>query len=194
MYYARRSVTWRVPKSRYSLRLGSSTNPCREGFETDFDHSHTFTIQTPQYCRLCSSTSSTVEPYEGLVQVDRGSSSSDYMLDIVGDLQSLFPKFSAKAIAFVHKLTGENVSESCDILLNGPSAASIIKYLRKQIDDVRSVDLVVKANNVWSSGIMYYKNSNVALKSSIVTYQGSPAIDIGGLRRHFFTTMLNNFT
>ena len=128
-------------------------------------------------------------------QIERGSSSSrTRTLDVTGDLQSMFPKFSAEAIAFVHKLTGENVSESCDILLSGPSAASIIKYLRKQIDDGRSVDLIVNPNNVWNSAIMYYKNSNVSLRSQInVIYQGSPAIDLGGLRRQFYTTLLKHF-
>ena len=44
--------------------------------------------------------------------------------------------------------------------------------------------------------INYYENynSNVPLRSQInVIYQGSPAIDLGGLRRQFYTTLLNFF-
>ena len=44
--------------------------------------------------------------------------------------------------------------------------------------------------------INYYENynSNVPLRSQInVIYQGSPAIDLGGLRRQFYTTLLKLF-
>ena len=44
--------------------------------------------------------------------------------------------------------------------------------------------------------INYYENynSNVSLRSQInVIYQGSPAIDLGGLRRQFYTTLLKFF-
>ena len=44
--------------------------------------------------------------------------------------------------------------------------------------------------------INYYENynSNVPLRSQInVIYQGSPAIDLGGLRHQFYTTLLKFF-
>ena len=84
------------------------------------------------------------------------------------ELKAIFPTTSQMlSNLYIYMLTEQSMEESCNMLLTGLIASSLIKHLKKQKYDKVACSIVIDSANMWNSCIAHYKYPTMKLSNSI---------------------------
>ena len=140
---------------------------------------------------------SSIYSYTARSRLD-GSSSNPFMSvhsSSVTDenLYEMFPDFSRKSIDVVHSLTSMNIELTVNTLLDiGPD--KILSLFNKQRVDGPPIKLKVDEEDIFNDALLFYKETRFDPTRPLrVSFLHQPAVDTGGVRRQFFTDVLDKF-
>ena len=107
----------------------------------------------------------------------------------VDSLYQMFEHVYTKQVVAEVIEHGQGKFSTClDFFLAGPSAESLLSLLRVKFDDVCPVKLAVDEEDRWEDSIAFYKSNRFDAHHPVrVRLSGQPAVDTGGVRRHFFS-------
>ena len=109
-------------------------------------------------------------------------------------LCDVLPNFSQEVLKFVYAESGENLMNTMNCSLEGPTLESICSLLKvsriiSPISDSPRIRLEADDNDDdWvSAAFAHYKSHQFDPKAEVyICMRGQPAIDTGGVRRQFF--------
>lgn len=108
-------------------------------------------------------------------------------------LQSMFPQLPTKALAVIYTECRENVEDSIECLLSGPTFEWLRDLLATKLSSETKC-LKIDPEDVFSTAYAYYKRESFDPRVPLsIQFEGQPAIDAGGPRRHFFSQFLKEF-
>ena len=130
--------------------------------------------------------------------VENGSEAT-YSNSDISKLAEMFPCKTIKQLTCIYNLSGLSLSKSFDCLIEGPSFDSIrsvaicqITVPSEESPRIR-VDVDDDADDWTEAAVAFYKNSKFDRSAGVrISIRGQPAVDVGGVRRQFFFTVLNN--
>ena len=116
----------------------------------------------------------------------------------VSKLSEVFPKLSQEQLKFVYAQSGNDFMMSMNCLLEGPCVDSIRTLLRSSrikgpIADSPRIRLEDDDDDDdWvSAAITFYKSPRFDANAEVrISIRGQPGVDTGGVRRQFFTVVL----
>ena len=144
-------------------------------------------------CGSTSASSGSTSVEGDQTQIDKQDLGQQPTLDnllsmFVGDLKS-------KEITTVYHLADDDFDSAVDCLLSGPSLDGLLKLHKKKFDGKPASKLHVDADDIWADTVGYYKSPCLKLDKPIrVIFDGSPALDTGGVRRQVFSDVYKLFT
>ena len=130
--------------------------------------------------------------------VEKGSEATCSNYDI-SKLAEMFPYKTMEQLTCIYNLSGLSLSKCFDCLIEGPSFDSIrnvavcqISVPSEESPRIR-VDVDDDADDWTEAAVAFYKNSKFNRHAGVrVSIRGQPAVDVGGVRRQFFFTVLQN--
>ena len=128
--------------------------------------------------------------------VENGPTCSNYD---ISKLSEMFPCKTIEQLTCIYNLSGLSLSKCFDYLIEGPSFNSIrsIAICQISIPSEESprirVDVDDDADDWTEAAVAFYKNSKFNRSAGVcISIHGQPAVDVGGVRRQFFFTVLTN--
>ena len=124
-----------------------------------------------------------------------GSSSSQSNSESVDSLVVMFrDKLSPNQISTVYHLAGHSFEKSVDCLCEGPTLESLLTLFKESYVDRRPTKVFVDSDDVWADMAGHYKMASLDVSNPVrIVLDGSPAIDIGGVRREIFSEVFSAF-
>ena len=100
---------------------------------------------------------------------------------------------SSDAIDAITDLCGGDTSKALQMLLDGPTARSILQPVWRRVMSHRPVRIMIDdEESMLEEPVVYYKHPSFDLSAPIrVRFNNQPAIDTGGVTRQFFTDVLS---
>lgn len=103
-------------------------------------------------------------------------------------------KLSVEQIACVYKISGNDFSATTECLISGPTLHSLLTMMNRQLSEQPTVKIDVNYLESWEDAIAFYKSSWLDFSKQIrVRINGQPAIDVGGVRAQFYSTVFDVF-
>lgn len=101
---------------------------------------------------------------------------------------------SPKQVIEVYRSSGDNFETSVDCLLEGPTLSSIMNMLNEEFDQQPVIKLQVDPNDIWHDMVVQYKSPKMDVKKQLrLSLLNQPAIDTGGVRRHVYNSVYDDF-
>ena len=117
----------------------------------------------------------------------------------ISKLAEMFPCKTIEQLTCIYNLSGLSLSKCFDCLIEGPSFDSIrsIAICQISIPSEESprirLDVDDDADDWTEAAVAFYKNSKFNRSAGVrISIRGQPAVDVGGVRRQFFFTVLTN--
>ena len=108
----------------------------------------------------------------------------------MGVLCDMFPKFSLAQVETVWDLVNKKVDRVCTVLLNLNSQV-LLRVLRAVKMSTRIAQITINPNNILADELRVYKHTDFDPSIPIeVSFVRQPAIDLGGVRRQFFSSFI----
>ena len=106
-----------------------------------------------------------------------------------------FQLLSHSQISAIYGLLHGDMSATADVLASGPSSKELLQLFGSSMKAGTRINASIDEGNFLRDVFHLYKNPSLDIKRPIVVeYMGQPAIDVGGVRRHFFTDIINRMT
>ena len=103
-------------------------------------------------------------------------------------------KLSAEQIASVYKISGSDFIASMECLLSGPTLKSLLTLMNSFYSEQSFVKLDVDNQEIWEDAVAFYKSSRLDFSRQVkVQISDQPAIDAGGVRAQFYSTVYDAF-
>ena len=81
------------------------------------------------------------------------------------------------------------------VLASGPSCEELLQLFGSNTKAGPKINASIDEANFLRDVVQLHKNPTSAIRWPIVVeYMGQPAVDVGGVRRHFFTDIMNRVT